>query len=210
MGYASANLRDYLTDAASDKPAPGGGSVSALAGALAASMGEMASNFTVGKKKFRDVEQEVTACLRELHSNREKLLALLDADVEAYGALSRAYGMSKGSEQEKAARAGAVQKALHQALEVPLNVMRACGSVAETAARLVRIANPNLLTDVGVSAILAEAACAAARLNVEVNLKYIKDRRVAEEVRPEAEELTRKTVRRREEVARAVQDYLSQ
>ena len=104
MPYANATLADYLSDAASDKPAPGGGSVSALAGALAASMGEMASNFTVGKRKFQDVEEEVTQCREQLEIARRKLLALVDADVEAYGALSQAYGLPPRSRGPPAPR----------------------------------------------------------------------------------------------------------
>jgi len=209
MGYASATLADYLGDAASDKPAPGGGSVSALAGALAASMSEMAANFTVGRKKFQKVQEEVSRLLSGLASSRAALLALVDADVQAYQGVGRAYGMPGNTAEQKAARTEAIQAALREAMQVPLGVMRECGRVAETAARLVRIANPNLLTDVGVSSVLAEAACAAAALNVEVNLKFMKDRRLVEQVRPEVRELLERTARFRDEVTRAVRDHLS-
>ncbi len=209
MGYVTETLERYLSDAASDKPAPGGGSVSALVGALAASMSEMAANFTVGKKKFEDVQQDVANCLRRLRLCRRRLLVLVDADVEAYRAVSAAYGLAKATDEEKATRQRAVQATLIEAMRVPLNLMRQCGAVAETAACLVRIANPNLLTDVGVSAILAEAACAAARLNVEVNLKYIHDKAVAGEIRPELDEISQQTVRCRQEVSGAVHEHLS-
>ena len=210
MGYAAGRIQDYLADAASNKPAPGGGSISALAGALASSMSEMAANFTVGKKKYASVQKEIQGCLDTLQKCRAMLMELLDADVQAYGAVGAAYGMPKDTEEQKAARAEAIQCALSDAMNVPLDVMRQCRCVADTAAKLVKIANPNLITDVGVSAILAEAACAAAKLNVEVNLKYIEDEAGLSEVRPLVEELAQVTARRRQEVSRAVAEHLSE
>jgi len=209
MEYCKASVAEYLADAASNKPAPGGGSASALAGALAAAMGEMASNFTVGKRKFRHVEAEVSDCLRRLQSDRADLLALVDADVQAYGAVSRAYGLPRDNEQQRAARTEAIRRALREAMDVPLRVMRCCARVAQVAERLASVANPNLLTDVGVSAILAEAACAAAALNVEVNLKFLGDAALAERVRGETSELLATTARCREAVERAVREHLS-
>ena len=209
MGYPAEPLEKYLTDAASSLPAPGGGSVSALAGALAASMGEMAANFTVGKKKFKDVEPEVSDCLQRLEGCRGRLMGLMEADIEAYGALSAAYKMARGTDAEKTARDEAIQAALRDAMKVPLNIMRQCRTIAQTSARLVETANPNLITDVGVSAILAEAACAAARLNVEVNLKWIRDRDLVREVQPELEQVTAELRRCREEVSQRVRENLS-
>ena len=209
MGYATGTLEEYLADAASDKPAPGGGSVSALAGALAASMSEMAANFTVGRKKFASVQEQVAGCLGRLEPCRRNLLRLMDADVEAYEAVGAAYAMPRQTDEQKAARGEAVQKALKDAMEIPLRIVRECRVVAETAAELVKIANPNLITDVGVSVILAEAACAAARLNVEVNLKYIEDESIVGELRPELDEIEQITARCRREVCAAVQDCLS-
>ena len=93
--YREGKLLTYLEDAASKKPAPGGGSVSALAGALAAAMGEMVANFTAGRKKYADVEGEVRAILAGLTECRADLLELMDADVTAYGAVNAAYSMPR-------------------------------------------------------------------------------------------------------------------
>lgn len=209
MGYAAGTLEEYLADAASSKPAPGGGSVSALAGALAASMGEMAANFTKGKKKFAHVQDEIAECLGRLEKCRGSLLKLVDADVEAYVAVGAAYAMPKDTDDQKATRAETIQAALKAAMAVPLAIVRECRVVAGTAAKLVKIANPNLITDVGVSAVLAEAACTAARLNVEVNLKYIKDPELRRELQPELDEVQQTTERCRTEVSAAVHDCLS-
>jgi formiminotetrahydrofolate cyclodeaminase len=209
MGYATGKIQDYLADAASNKPAPGGGSVSALAAALASSMSEMAANFTVGKKKFAGVDSEVRQHLAQLEKCRARLMQLLDADVEAYGGVGAAYSMPKDTDAQKAAREEAIQKALTSAMGVPLDIMRQCRLISESAAKLVEIANPNLITDVGVSAILSEAACAGARLNVEVNLKYISDQTLVASTRPLLDEMSQVTARCRESVSRAVSRHLS-
>ena len=208
MRYADRDIGEYLADAASDKPAPGGGSVSALGGALASSMSEMAANFTTGKERFADVEDQIRNCLKQLELCRSKLLTLMDSDVAAYTAVNEAYGMPKDTEEQKESRKAAIQNALKEALMVPLNIMRQCATVAETAARLVEIANPNLLTDVGVSGILAEAACSAARLNVDINVKYLKDQAFIDEVLPEAEDLVQRCRASRETVEDKMREFL--
>ena len=110
--YRDGTIRKYLDDAAAGIPAPGGGSVSALAGALATTMGSMAANFTVGKKKFLDVEPRVREILTKLDGLRERLLELVDEDVKAYGVVSAAYGMPKETSEEKTARSAKIQEAL--------------------------------------------------------------------------------------------------
>lgn len=206
--YRDASLETYLTDAAAKKPAPGGGSVSALAGALAASMSEMVANFTAGKKKYQEVESEVQDLLDELADVREELTELVERDVEAYGAVNEAYSMPKETDQEKEARAEAIDEALRGAMAVPLRIMRRCADVAVAAERIAEIGNPNLVTDAGVSAILAEAACASAALNVRINLKYLEDDELDAETRAEMDRLTRQVEEARDEVGRVVARHL--
>ncbi|MHC5033755.1 MAG: cyclodeaminase/cyclohydrolase family protein [Planctomycetota bacterium] len=207
--YRQGELATYVEDAAAKKPAPGGGSVSAVAGALAAAMSEMAANFTAGKKKFAGVEEEIQAMLGELAACRDALLDLMDRDVEAYGAVDKAYSMPRGTDDEKSARRQAVDAALRGAMQAPLDVMRRCAAVGVIADRLADIGNPNLITDVGVSAILAEAACAAARLNVEVNLKFLRDSELLDRTGSEMDGLSRSLSECRESVGRKVAAYLS-
>jgi formiminotetrahydrofolate cyclodeaminase len=207
--YRDGSITDYVGDAAAKKPAPGGGSVSALVGALAAAMSEMSANFTTGKKKFADVQEEVRKALDTLEACRTTLLELLDRDVEAYSAVSRAYALPGDSEEEQEARRKAIDSALRGAMQAPLEVMRQCAAVAEVADVLVEIGNRNLITDVGVSALLAEAACAAARMNVEINLKFLKEAELAERTRSEVDGLTRQTRSARERVSRQVGRYLA-
>ena len=208
MAYADSDIREYLEDAASDKPAPGGGSISALTGALASSMSEMAANFTVGKDRYADVEDRVRNCLRRLELSRGKLLTLMESDVEAYTAVNEAYDMPRGTDEEKNHRRETIQEALKEAMMVPFNVMQQCANVAEASAELVDIANRNLLTDVGVSAILAEAACSAARLNVDINIKYLKDQSLIDDVVPKADKFLETTRDCRKKVDGKMQEYL--
>ena len=184
--YRDKPVEKYLADAAAKLPAPGGGSVSALAGALGASMAAMAANFTVGKKKFRDVEPQVRALLDEFQDGLQKLLELMDRDVEAYSTVDAAYAMPKETDEQKKARTAAIQSALKVALDTPLRTVRLCGDLVARLDDLVELANPNLISDVGVAAILLEAALRGAKINVEINLAYLKDqdfvRRTAAEI----------------------------
>lgn len=188
--YLDGSIRQYLDDAASNKSAPGGGSVSAAAGALGASMASMACNFTVGKKKFADVEEQVKEILALCEENRNKLLALMDADVSEYSKVTAAYGMPKDTDEQKEARRAAIQEALKAAMAVPLDAMRACSSVIASLKNLVDIANPNLISDVGVAAILCTAGLEGAKLNVEINLAYLKDEALVNQVRQEIDSTT--------------------
>ena len=186
--YRTGPVEKYLADAAAGLPAPGGGSVSALAGALGASMACMAANFTVGKKKFAAVEAEARALLAQCEAGCKSLLELMDSDVAAYGTVSAAYGMPRETDEQKAARTAAIQDALHVALAEPLAAFRQSLEVLRLLDRLAEIANPNLISDVGVAAILLEAALRGAKINVEINLASLKDAAFVAETRKEIED----------------------
>lgn len=185
--YVNGTVKQYVDDAASSKPAPGGGSVSALAGALGASMGSMVCNFTVGKEKFKDVEGRAKEILAVCENSRLALLSLMDKDVEEYKKVTAAYSMPKETEEQKAVRKEAIQKALKSALQVPLEAFRECLDVLEQLTDLAHTGNPNLISDVGVSAILCAAGLAGAKLNVDINLSSIKDEELVRTVRNEVE-----------------------
>ena len=193
MGYQTESVWTYVSDAASGKPTPGGGSVSALAGALAASMGEMAANFTSGKEGYEDVQEEISRALSELKRDRQKMLALMEADIQAYTEVDEALNLPRSTEKEKEEREIRLQEALVEAAKVPMNVMRQCSRTAGLVERLSRMANPNLITDVAVAAELCRAACRAARWNVEVNLKYMNEGEVRDRLRSEMNEVEQKT-----------------
>jgi formiminotetrahydrofolate cyclodeaminase len=185
--YLYGAIRSYAEAASSGQPAPGGGSVAALAGALGMTMGCMAANFTVGKKKFKAVEPEIRQLLGACLRVRDDLLRLMDEDTKAYAAVSAAYAMPKETPEQAAARTAMIQKALLVAMDAPLRVIRACRSALEPIARLADIGNPNLISDVGVATILAEAALRAAKLNVEINLRSLEDKALSSATRGEIE-----------------------
>ncbi|MBM4049214.1 MAG: cyclodeaminase/cyclohydrolase family protein [Planctomycetes bacterium] len=185
--YRHEPLEKYLREAASGSPTPGGGSVSALVGALGTTMACMAANFTVGREKFKAVEPRVRELLAECDASWDKLVNLMQADTEAYAKVSAAYGMPKATAAEKAARTAAIQEALKIALSVPLDAVRASQRVLTLVRELVDLANPNLISDVGVAAILVEAALAGAKLNVDINLAGLKDTQFVAQVRAEVD-----------------------
>jgi len=202
--YLTGTIEQYLNDAASSKPAPGGGSVSALAGALGTAMGSMAANFTVGKKKFADVEPRVKELLASLAKEQAALLQLMDEDVTAYSTVSKAYGMSRETDDQKKERRAAIQKALVVAMDVPLRIIRSCSSVFAVLSELVDIANPNLISDVGVSAILAQAALEGGKLNVEINIASLKDQDLVSITRTEIDTASSDAARQHDEILQKV------
>ena len=190
--YIEKPMKVYLADAASNKPAPGGGSVSALVGALGAAMGRMAANFTIGKDKFKDVEQQVIAENGKLEAAGAKFISLMQADVDEYAKYDFARTMPKDTEEQKAKRNAAMQEALKSAMAVPLEACRQAVMALEAAAKLVDIANPFLITDVGVCAICAFAAFRGAKYNVAINLQSIKDEKLVAGVKKEVASLEEK------------------
>ena len=146
-----------------------------MAGALAAASAAMAANFTVGKKKFANVQADIERILEVLNAQQQRLLELADADADAYSKVGAAYGMPRDTDAEKEARQEAIQEALMAAAEVPMGVVEACAAFIGLLPELADKCNPNLISDVGVGAQLGSAALAAAQLNVEVNLALIKD-----------------------------------
>jgi len=187
--YSEETLSRYLDRAASGKPIPGGGSVAAVVGALGASMASMACNFTVGRDKFREVEEEVSAVLEAAEQAREMLLELAGRDSEAYSEVAAAYKLPRSSLAEKSVRKQAIQKAAVAAMDAPLETMRWCAGLLMRLPKLAEKGNPNLISDVGVSAILLAAALRSARLNVEINLRELKDEALVEGVRQEIKRL---------------------
>jgi len=183
MDYRTEPLIRYLDDAASAQPTPGGGSVAAVAAALASTMASMAAGFTAGREKFKDVQAEIEQALARLADLRGRLLDMAHEDMAAYEAIMAAYKLPKATDADKAARAEAVRRATKASLGLVARVLDAAGDVVAVSRRLADIANPNLLSDVGVAAELALGAVHAARINAEVNLAGYSDAADAQAIR---------------------------
>jgi formiminotetrahydrofolate cyclodeaminase len=165
----------FLDELASNAPAPGGGSVAALSGALGAALIGMVCNFTVGKKAYADVQDEISEILAESEALRQKLADLIEADVEAYTGYSTATKLPRETEEQKAERAEAVQAALKTATEVPMGVAEAAVKVMDLCMPAAEKGNKYLVSDAGVAVLMAEAALRSAALNVLINLGSLKD-----------------------------------
>ncbi len=175
MKYIDEPMRKYFEEAASGAETPGGGSISGICGALAASMAGMVCNFTTGKKKYAEFEDEIQTILQRSSAAVNDMLELAVADTEGFEEIAKAYGLPKETEEQKAARSEAIQIGCKTALDAPEKIFDASVEILGLLKRLVDISNKNLISDVGVSAIMARAAAEAAAMNVKINLKYIKD-----------------------------------
>lgn len=165
----------FLDRLASSEPTPGGGSVAALCGALAAALGAMVCHLTIGKPRFAESESALRASLADLDALRAELSELMAADVAAYQELSAAYQLPKATDADKAARSAAIQAALGDATGVPLQIAEAAATVLSLVPTIIARGNPQAVSDAGMAALLADTALRSAALNVWINLASDKD-----------------------------------
>jgi formiminotetrahydrofolate cyclodeaminase len=165
----------FLDELASSAPAPGGGSAAALGAAIGAALVSMVANLTVGKKKYADVEEDIQGILDRSETLRRKCEDLLEQDVAAYTKVSQAYKMARDTDEQKDARSAAIQEALKGATSVPMALAEACVEILKLCPESAEKGNVRAVSDVGVGALMAEAALRAAALNVWINLGSIKD-----------------------------------
>jgi formiminotetrahydrofolate cyclodeaminase len=175
MNAAELTTSTFLEILAAGQPTPGGGGAAALTAGQAAALISMVINFTVGKKKYADVEAEMQGYLVRSEQLRRDLLAEVDADAAAFEAVSATYGMPKETEEEKAARTAALQEALKHAAAVPFGVAEQSLAIIELAEPVGAKGNSNVVSDAASALYLAYAALKCALVNVNINLKFIKD-----------------------------------
>src|SRR5438132_8000369 len=171
------NLREFCNETLSDSPAPGGGSVAALMGALGASLGGMVANLSAGKSGWDDKLEYFSKWAMKAQQLKDELLGLVDEDTAAFNNVMDAFGLPKGSAEEKAAREKAVESATKYAAEIPLKVMETAAKSYELLAEMAEKGNPNSISDVGVGAGATRACIDGAALNVRINLGQLKDER---------------------------------
>jgi len=198
--YATEPLQVYLDDAAANKPAPGGGSVSACVGALGAALVSMVCNLTRGREKYADVEVEMTTLVRASEAARGRLEQLLQEDTTAYNGVIAAYKLPKETDADQAARSLAIQEGLIVAADVPLEICRVALEVCRLSKVAAGLGNPQAVTDAGIGAILGEAAVVGAALNVKINLGSIKDEAYVQTAAAEIAEIQAEAAALRAEV----------
>jgi len=168
-------VTNFLDELASNAPAPGGGSVASLSGALGAALVSMVCNLTLGKKGYEDAQADITDLLSRSEALRQELTDLLEADVAAYTGYSNAAKMPRDTDEQKAERAQAMQEALKVATDVPLRIAEAAVRVMDLCMPAAEKGNKWAVSDAGVAVLMAEAALRSAALNVLINLGSLKD-----------------------------------
>lgn len=169
------SVAKFLDELASNSPAPGGGSVAALAGSLGSALTSMVCNLTIGKKRYADVEPEMKKILEQSERLRAQFTALVDQDTVAFNKVMEAYGLPKDTEDQKALRSAAIQGATKEAALVPLSVMKHVIDAIALAKMVAERGNLNSVSDAGVSALMLGAAAEGAAFNVLINLQSIHD-----------------------------------
>ena len=165
----------FLDELASPSPAPGGGSVAALAGAMGAALTSMVCNLTIGKKKYAGVQEDMKSILAQAEDLRGKFAGLVDKDTDAFNKVMEAFSLPKDTEPQIALRRAAINEATKEATLIPLEVMKHCIDAMALAQEVAANGNPNSVSDAGVSALLLHAACEGAALNVKINLNSLAD-----------------------------------
>ena len=189
-------LEEFLAAVAAPTPTPGGGSVSALAGALSVALSRMVAGLARGKKGYESVESELVQLEGRAKKTQARLEALIDEDAKAYDAVMAAMRSPKSTDQEKAARVEAMQRAYRRATEVPLETMERCIEALELAEAAVKKGNRGAVTDAAVAVLLAESAIRGASLNCSINLASIRD----EAFRTQAETRVENLLKRADEI----------
>ena len=179
----------FAEETASESPAPGGGSISAYMGALAAALGTMVANLSSHKAGWDDRWEFFSNWADNGMAVMNELLFLVDEDTEAFNKIMAVFGMPKGTDEEKAARAEAMEAATLYATQVPLRTMKAAYKAFDVVRAMAEEGNPNSVSDAGVGALAARSAVMGACLNVKINAAGLKDRATADKLVAEAEEI---------------------
>lgn len=179
------SVRAFTDELAAKVSVPGGGGASALVGALASALGSMVGNFTLGKKKYADVEPEIIRLMDKVAELQNKLLACIDKDAEGFEPLSRAYGLPK----DAPGRDETLEKCLRDAAAVPFEIAELAAEVIAVQEEFAKKGSKLMVSDAGCGAAFARAALEGAVLNVRVNTKLMKDREYAADLDARVDEL---------------------
>jgi glutamate formiminotransferase / formiminotetrahydrofolate cyclodeaminase len=169
------NLREFCNETLSDSPAPGGGSVAALMGALGVSLGGMVANLSAGKRGWEDKLSYFSDWAVKAQQLKDELLFLVDEDTAAFNKVMHAFALPKESAEEKAARSAAIQQSNKYAAEIPLRVMETASRSYQLFAEMAEKGNPASISDVGVGLLALRACIDGAAMNVRINLAGLKD-----------------------------------
>ena len=198
----------FCDETASESPAPGGGSVSAYMGALAASLGTMVANLTGGKAAYDDEWEKFSDIAVKGQALKTELLHLVDEDTNAFNKIMNAFGLPKKTDEEKAARTAAIQEATKFATEVPFHTMQKSFEAFEVCRAMVEWGNPASVTDGGVGALAARSAVMGAHLNVKINASSLKDEAFKGEILAKAADLEARAIKEEAEIIKIVNEKI--
>ena len=205
---ANMKINGFLSELASSSPAPGGGSVAALSGALGAALSSMVCNLTVGKEKYIDVQDEIQDVLKKSEVLKKELTKLIDEDTNAFSDVIKAFKMPKETEEQKKKRSAAIQKGYKAAASVPLETAKTCEKILDVAQIVAEKGNQSSITDAAVSALMAKAGVESAILNVKINLGSIRDEEFVEKLSFELDELEISTSDKKNAVMKIVENNM--
>lgn len=208
MSLLDAPTTEFLDRLATNEPVPGGGSVAGLTGAMAAGLISMVCSLTIGKKKYADVEDDMRGLFDQAETLRRELQDLTDADVEAFRRLSAAYKSPRETPADVAIRRDAIQQATRLATDVPLRTAQAAAAILPLCLPAAQKGNSAAVSDVGVAALLAQAAVRSALLNVEINLNSLEDQIYVRQTRAQVQALTATLAEDTEAIMALVHDQM--
>lgn len=192
MEFTKQSCESFIEVLASKEPVPGGGGASALVGAVGTALGNMVGSLTLGKKKYADVQEDIIALKAKADKLQADLIELVAKDAEVFEPLSKAYGMPKETEAEKAEKARVMAIVLQQACDVPYRIMEKCCEAIELHREFAAKGTAIAISDVGVGVAFCKSALMGASLNVFINTKSMADRAAAEEINQKTEAMLSK------------------
>jgi len=208
MKLTERTCKDFADVLASKEAVPGGGGAAALVGALGVALNSMVANFSIGKKKFKDVEDKHRDILERGYALKDQLIELIDKDAENFLPLSKAYGIKALTDEEKAEKDKVLQDALKVACSAPVQMVECIYQSILLHEELVDISSKLIISDIGVGVQCLKAALYSAQLNVVINVNSIKDEEYTSQVRENTEEMVEKGSRIADQVYKKVIDIM--
>ncbi len=190
---ASMTLHGFSDELSSDGPAPGGGSVAALAGALGASLSSMVANLTFGKKKWEPLFEQMSQLAERSQKVKDELIQLIDRDTESFKLVMEAFKLPNKSEKQKKERDSAIDSAMKEATNIPFLTLQYCRDIMDLALEAAKYGNPNSVSDAGVGGEMANAGARGAALNVRINLNDIDDKSFCKKMETDTENILSET-----------------
>ncbi len=201
-------VKQFLDKVSGNDPVPGGGSVAALNGSIAASLAAMVAGLTIGKKGYEDKAELMEKIQKVMLENKTAFIADVDKDSEAYDKVFGCFKMPKETPEQKAARSAAIQEATKFAAEVPMSVARRAYEIMDMIAEVARKGNSNAVTDACVAMMAARSSVLGALLNVKINLGSLKDADYVAKMKKEADELEKKACEKESELLKEINQKL--